>query len=167
MKTINKKWLLLLLLLIVGVRETQATVGIKSLGYKTDFASTSEPFDKGDIVNTNTSIGSVLRVFNTTSRAYFNDTHTLRTNETVTVSFTAYHGYLNINSSSSVSIINTDGVVLAGYTYNHSTGKVTDVKIGGSTVAGFTEFDGISYTGDKNANGIEGNGRPYVAGSST
>lgn len=158
---------MLLLLLIVGVRETQATVGIKSLGYKTDFASTSEPFDKGDIVNTNTSIGSVLRVFNTTSRAYFNDTHTLRTNETVTVSFTAYHGYLNINSTSSVSIINTDGVVLVGYTYNHSTGRVTDVKIGGSTVAGFTEFDGISYTGDKNANGIEGNGKPYVAGSST
>ena len=72
MKTKIFKRLLLLLLLLVGVGEIQATVGIKSLGYKTDFGSTSEPFDKGDIVISNGNIGNVLRVYNTTSRAYFN-----------------------------------------------------------------------------------------------
>lgn len=147
----------------------QATVGIKSLGYKTDFGSTSEPFDKGDIVTTNTNIGNVLRVFNTTSRAYFNDVHTLRSNETVTVSFTAYHGYLGENNkTSSVSINNSDGVLLVGYTYNHTSGRIVDVKIGGTTVSDFEEFDAISnYNGTQNANGIDGNGKPYKSGSGT
>lgn len=161
--------LILLLLMTMGTRETLATVGIKSLGYKTDFASTSEPFNKGDIVTTNANIGSVLRVFNTTSRAYFNDVHTLRTNETVTISFTAYHGYLgSTNKTSSVSVLNSNGVVLIGYTYNHTSGRITDVKIGGSTVLGFEEFDAIShYNSDQNANGIDGNGKPYRNGSGT
>lgn len=153
----------------MGIGEIQATVGIKSLGYKTDFASTSEPFNKGDIVTSNANIGSVLRVFNTTSRAYFNDAHTLRTNETVTVSFTAYHGYLgSTNKTSSVSVLNSDGVVLVGYIYNHTSGRIIDVKIGGSTVWGFEEFDAIShYNSDQNANGIDGNGKPYRNGSGT
>lgn len=161
--------ILLLLQTTLGIGNAWATVGIKSLGYKTDFASTSEPFDKGDIVTTNGNIGSVLRVFNTTSRAYFNEVHTLRTNETVSISFTAYHGYLgSTNQTSSVSVLNSNGVVLIGYTYNHTSGRITDVKIGGSTVLGFEEFDAIShYNIDQNANGIDGNGKPYRNGSGT
>ena len=169
MKMKTKILLLLLFQMTLGIGNAWATVGIKSLGYKTDFASTSEPFDKGDIVTTNGNIGSVLRVFNTTSRAYFNDVHTLRTNETVTISFTAYHGYLgSTNKTSSVSVLNSNGVVLIGYTYNHTSGRITDVKMGGSTVWGFEEFDAIShYNSDQNANGIDGNGKPYRNGSGT
>ena len=167
MKTKIFKRLLLLLLLLVGVGEIQATVGIKSLGYKTDFGSTSEPFDKGDIVISNGNIGNVLRVYNTTSRAYFNDVHTLRSNETITISFTAYHGYLNTTCNSYVSICNSDGIVLAGYTYDHTSGQIIDVKIGGATVDGFAAFYGRSYTGSQDAYGISGNGRPYVGGSGT
>lgn len=167
MKTKIFKRLLLFLLLLVGVGEIQATVGIKSLGYKTDFGSTSEPFDKGDIVISNGNIGNVLRVYNTTSRAYFNDVHTLRSNETITISFTAYHGYLNTTCNSYVSICNSDGIVLAGYTYDHTSGQIIDVKIGGATVDGFAAFYGRSYTGSQDAYGISGNGRPYVGGSGT
>ena len=151
----------------------QATVGIKSLGYKTDFSNSNEPFNKGDIVNTNTSIGNVLRVFNTTSRAYFNDVHTLRTNETITISFTAYHGYLNGDKTASVSIYNSDGVVLVGYTYSYTNGLISDVKIGGNSVGGIGTISASSiYNGSQVANGITGVGggntpKPYQSGKGT
>lgn len=173
MKTKIFKRLLLLLLLLVGVGEIQATVGIKSLGYKTDFGSTSEPFDKGDIVISNGNIGNVLRVYNTTSRAYFNDVHTLRYNETVTISFTAYHGYLSGDKIASVSVYNSDGVVLVGYTYAYSNGTITDVKIGGNSVSGIGTISASSMLNSTQvANGITGVGggstsKPYQVGIGT
>ena len=157
----------------MGIGEIRATVGIKSLGYKTDFASTSEPFNKGDIVTTNANIGSVLRVFNTTSRAYFNDAHTLRTNETVTISFTAYHGYLGGDKTASVSICNSDGIVLVGYTYSYNNGIISDVIIGGNSVIGIGTISANSlFNGSQGANGIIGVGggntaKPYQSGKGT
>ena len=173
MKTKTKILLLLLLQMILGIDNAWATVGIKSLGYKTDFASNSEPFDKGDIVTTNGNIGSVFRVFNTTSRAYFDDVHTLRANETVTISFTAYHGYLAGDKTASVSVYNSDGVVLVGYTYTYANGMISDVKIGGNSVGGIGTISASSiFNGSQVANGITGVGgggtpKPYQSGKGT
>lgn len=158
-----------LLLLMAEASEAWAAEGITTFPYWTDFSSSTEPFTGGETNNDNVNIGSVLRVTNSTATAEFARVYDIKPTETVTLTFTAYHGLLvNTNKTSSVSIKNSEGVTLVGYTYNHTSGNVIDVKIGGNTVSGFETFNARSYyNNDQIANGIEGNGKPYKAGSGT
>lgn len=165
--------LLLLLLLTVGVSEAWATDGITGIPYSTDFSSSIEPFDVGSITSTNAAIGSVFGVTNSTASARFATDYVPAADEMVTIEFTAYHGYFNQNRISSFSVLNSEGVVLVGYSYNHSSGSITDVTLGGTTATSFSQFSVQSYyatsgSGDyQGANGIDGNGKPYRAGSGT
>ncbi len=159
--------LLLFLLLTVGANRAWAQIG--SIPYSTDFSSSITPFEKtsGTTVeanSTNASIGSVLHVYNAVATATFTGGYTLKSTEQVSISFTAYHGWNSYNRTSKVAIKNTAGDELVSYTYNQNSTLVSDVSFGGNTVDGFEAFSGISkYDATKNANGIGGNGKPYVS----
>lgn len=166
MKTkILRLLMLLLLLMTAGVSHIWAADGITTIPYYMDFSDSTEPFDGGAVVS-GTNVFGVLRVTNSTATASFANIHTLNNEETVSVAFTAYHGYLNNNSTSSVQLLNSDGIVLIGYTYNHTSGQIVDVTIGGATNSDFSAaFDAASYAnGAQRANGLTGgnSGRPYL-----
>lgn len=75
----------------------------------------------------------------------------------VTLEWDAFHGYLGNSRTSTVSLLNSAGQVLASYTYNCQKCQVTDAVIGGEAVATFEAF------GLQNQNGFGGNGKPYTA----
>ncbi len=145
-----------------GTSHTYASA-IESLPFnRTWTAQTSTyPFVGGDIVN-GTNV-KAFRVSNTTATAAFdsdtstdgNQPYTLGTDETVTVSFTAYFGWVSGSTTSTVQLLNSDDVVLASFTYAQASSNITDVKIGGTTVAGFEAFNGRS---SHTTSGKEGNG---------
>ena len=122
-------------------------------------------FSGGEIVNT-TNIGNVLAITNGKDVTLEFDTkgdsdseskpYTLNSNETVTISYVEYNGYLS-KRAMTMELKNSAGVVLVGYTYNTSECKITDVKIGGNTVGGFASFLAQSLCGTKGANGFESN----------
>lgn len=137
--------------------------GITELPYFADFSSDTEPFDGGDSHAT-TNVGNVLRVYNSSATASFAGGYTLKSKETVTISFTAYHGWNNYDRSSTVAVKNTSGQTLVSYTYNQKSTHVTDVSFGGETADGFEVFSGISkYNASQNANGFTNAQKPYVA----
>ena len=159
------RMLLFLLLMMAGAQGAWA--GITSLPYSTDFSSGIEPFENtiGTTVETTSTanISSVLHVYNATATATFTGGYTLRSTEKVTISFTAYHGWNSYDRSSTIAVKNTSGETLVSYTYNQNSAQVTDVTLGGSTADEFSAFSGISkYNETKNANGLNGNGKPYV-----
>lgn len=160
--------LLLLLMMVVGVQRTWAQIG--SIPYSTDFSSSITPFVKtsgdGDVKynQTATNVGNVLSVYNATATASFTGGYTLKTTEQATIEFTAFHGWLNKDCTSTITIKNTAGDALVSYTYNKNSTLVTDVSFGGNTVDGFEPFLGISkYDASRNANGFVGgsNNRAY------
>ncbi|MBQ9356906.1 MAG: hypothetical protein IJT98_06430 [Prevotella sp.] len=139
---------------------TTAMGQISALPFTADFENNSiAPFDAGDIVTTN-SWGSALRVSNTTATALFDTdgagaAYTIANDEEVVMSFNGLHGWQGNNSEAKVQLINSEGIVLVGYTYNQKDTKVTDVVIGGQTVAGFAAFMGqANYDNNKSANGF-------------
>ena len=159
--------LLLLLLMMAGVTGAWATVGITGIPYSANFNSNIEPFDKGHISG-NVHIGNVFGVKDETATAKFATNYVPQADETVTIEFTAYHGWLNTGGISSISVLNSEGVVLVGYSYNHNSVNIIDVTLGGTTATSFSEFSAQSTsTGSQGANGIDGNGRPYIDGSGT
>ena len=160
--------LLLFFLLTVGVNRAWAQIG--SIPYSTDFSSSITPFEKtsGDGAvqydQTATNVGHVLSVYNATATASFTGGYTLKNTEQVTIAFTAFHGWLNQDRTSTITIKNTAGDALVSYTYNKNSALVTDVSFGGNTVDGFEPFLGISkYDASHNANGFVGgtNTRAY------
>ena len=151
--------MLLLLLMMIGVVEV---FGQLTMPYYKEFESGStDVFTGGDIAS-GTNVQNVLRVTNTAATASFSSAHTLHPLETVSLSFIAYHGYLNQSSTSSVAILNSDNQELISYTYDHNSSLITDVRIGGSTASGFSSFKGCSYYNTQAAYGLVGNGRPYL-----
>lgn len=131
-------------------------------------------FSAGEIKNTS-NIGNVLAVgngkpitldFDGDTNTDGNQPYTLKENENVTFSYTAYQGYYNVKNktfTTTMELKNSDDVVLIGYTYN-TIGNITNVIINGKTVDGFSEFNSqSSYNGTKGANGFEGNRRPYAS----
>lgn len=166
------KHLCLLLLLIVGAQGAWAD-GITGLPYHADFSSSIDPFNAGTCNSTNASIGSVLAVQNTTATATFTGGYTLRRSEVVTISFTAYHGYLNSGGGVTVTLYNKADEPLISYHYHHPTQNITDVSFGGETAAGFEAFPGASFHSkdgsgnNRYANGFTGGGKPYQSGSGT
>ena len=120
------------------------------------------PFNAGTIVK-GTNV-TALQVANTTATAYFdsntstdgNQPYVLSDNETMTVSFTAYHGSAGAGNTT-IELLNSDGVALVSYTYNSKNSGdnqacVTNVKLGGVTAEGFEAFSGASrYNTTRNA----------------
>lgn len=140
--------------------------GITSLPYHADFGSDIEPFDDGN----NATVASTNSVFTInsvapnsgTAIARFNGVHTLASTEQVTLSFTAYHGYYS-KGESKVTLYNSDDVPLISYTYGKTSGNVTNVAFNEVTDNDFAAFNARShYSGDSNANGFGGNGRPFT-----
>lgn len=145
--------------------------------YTTSFAeNTISPFESNaEAVNCSAN-GYVLRVnasrgSTTTSTAYFdsdtgtdgNQAYTLGTNENITISFTMLNGYYSYTLNTKFAVVNSDGDELLSFTYGANPCKFTDVSIGGSTVADFEEFTGISYNTSKkhNANGVNDGTYPF------
>lgn len=127
-------------------------------------------FSAGEIKNTS-NIGNVLAVgigkpitldFDGDTNTDGNQPYTLKENENVTFSYKAYHGYLLGGTTTTMELKNSDGVVLVGYTYSSTTSNITNVIINGNTVSGFSEFRVRStMSNGKDANGFEGNRKPY------
>ena len=147
--------------------------GITELPYSADFSSDTEPFEQtsGTVSSrSTTNVGQVLSVSATgtatpgIATAYFKGGYTPKQTETVTISFTAYHGWNNYDKSSTVDIRNTSGQSLVKYTYNQNSTLVTDVSFGGTTASGFEAFSGINkYNTTQNANGFAPGSKPYVS----
>lgn len=142
--------------------------GITELPYSADFTADTEPFDGGTRNTGNGDIHEVFTVSNATATARFNGVYTPKLHETVTLSFTAYHGYLGGGGGSTVTLFNSKNQPLVSYTYSQANGQITDVQVGGTTPETFGSFSGASnYNGTQMANGFIGNGKPYKSGSGT
>lgn len=151
----------IMMLITIGITVSWAADGITTMNYSTDFSSSIEPFDAGEIAS-GTNVSGVLRVKNTTATARFANVHKLNSNETVTLSFFAYHGWYSNSKTSKVAIYNSDNVELISYTYTHNTCEITDVSFGGNKASGFTAFNAQSYKDNSTvANGLSNN--PYNA----
>lgn len=104
--------------------------------------------------------GPVLAVCNTTVEGTVSgaDGNALSVGDgTLTLEWDAFHGNFGSNQQTTVSLVNSDGKVLASYTYNSQSCSVNAVAIGGQDVPGFEAF------GLQNQNGFGGNGKPYGA----
>lgn len=140
------------------------SAGINSMPYTTDFSSVN-PFDGGSVVD-GSNVSSVLNVNNTTATATFNiegnTPYVLADKEEVTVSFTAFHGWLGSGANQSVSLLNSEDVVLASYTYNLGSCNLTGVTVAGKA-ASVTAYNLQSKAASKNANGLDnGKSQGYV-----
>ena len=133
-------------------------------------------FSAGEIKNTS-NIGNVLAAgknlpitldFDGDTNTDGNQPYTLKENENVTFSYTAYHGWYNLKNktiTSTMELKNSDGVVLVGYTYKTNDCNVTDVVINGKTVDGFSAFHAQSSNSKYNADGFgDGKKKQYVSG---
>lgn len=164
----------LLMLCIMGTVASWAETGdITALPYTLNYTSgaATTPFDLGTVA-TGTNVTAFYPGRGNTATAYFDTDdvadertpYTLSTNEVVTISFTGYHGWWGYAGGGTISFVNSDGTVLAGYTYNNSSTQVTDVTIGGSTVSDFTAFNCQSaFNASGSANGFTGSNKPYLA----
>jgi hypothetical protein len=170
-----KKLITLFITCLLGTIASWAETGdITALPYTLNYASSDDPttpFDKGTVA-TGTNVTAFYPGRNNTATAYFDTDdvadertpYTLSTNEVVTLSFTAYHGWWAYAGGGTISFVNSDGTVLAGYTYNNNSTQVTDVTIGGSTVSDFTAFGCQSaFNASGSANGFTGSNKPYLA----
>lgn len=121
-------------------------------------------FSAGEVVTNTKNIGTVLAAgkglpitldFDGDTKTYGNQPYTLKENENVTFSYTAYQGYLGGTKTTTMELKNSDGVVLVGYTYSSTACNITNVIINGKTIDGFSAFfaqSGFSTSG--NANGF-------------
>lgn len=135
----------------------QPIQGITELPYYADFRSDTEPFEGGRSISTK-SVGQVFSINNGTAKAWFKNVYVPKQQETVTVSFTAYHGWVNPSGNSTISLCNSENVALVSYTYNQKQCSVTDVAFGGESIEDFTAFFAQSnYNGSKSANSYGNN----------
>lgn len=146
---------------------------ITSLPVTEDFENGTGIFNGGESY-ANTALGKVLRVykkddfskavatFDTDSQVDGNQAYEIKSNEQVTISYTAFHGSLYRGNVAKFSVSNSAGVELVSYSYDYSTCNITDVSVGGISVTNFKAFACQSgYNSSKNANGFIGNGYPY------
>lgn len=103
--------------------------------------------------------GNVLAVCNTTAEGTISDgTNAVATgtDKTVTVEWDAFHGWYGYSRTTTVSLLNSEGGVIASYTYNVQSCQITGATIGGQSVS----FEAFAL---QNKNGFGGNGKPYEA----
>lgn len=134
-------------------------------------------FSAGEIVKDN-NIGNVLATgeglpitldFDGDVDTDGNQPYTLKENENVTFSYTAYQGYLDGTKTTTMELKNSEGVVLVGYTYSSTACNITNVIINGKTIDGFSAFHAQSSnptTKNYSADGFEigNNKKPFVTG---
>ena len=121
-------------------------------------------FSAGEVVTNTKNIGTVLAAgkglpitldFDGDTKTEGNQPYTLKENENVTFSYTAYQGYFAGTKTTTMELKNSEGVVLVGYTYSSTACNITNVIINGKTIDGFSAFfaqSGFSTSG--NANGF-------------
>ena len=137
-------------------------------------------FSAGEIKN-NSNIGNVLATgeglpitldFDGDVDTDGNQPYTLKENENLTFSYTAYQGWYSVRNktiASTMELKNSDGVVLVGYTYDNGGCKITNVVINGKAIDGFSAFHAQSSnpkTKNYPADGFEigNNKKPFVTG---
>lgn len=121
-------------------------------------------FSAGEVVTNTKNIGTVLAAgkglpitleFDGDTNTDGNQPYTLKENENVTFSYTAYQGYLSGTKTTTMELKNSDGVVLVGYTYSSTTCNITNVVINGKTVDVFSAFHAqSSFSTGSDANGF-------------
>jgi|GEM_PF-6664800 len=156
-------------LYIYGVKVLNSyTITDESFPFTSSFGTNSNPFVGANYNVSGTDVSNLIQVTNTGAVALFDTSespsgkYAVKEGEKLTISFTAYNGYYS-SGTTGVSIKNSDGVVLAGYTYSLSNSAVT-VTVGGEVVS-TGELTGRSYySGTSGANGLSnGSNRGYVA----
>ena len=153
-----KTFTMLALMGLMGT--TTVNAQIDKLPFTADFEEATTPFDAGEVVNA-TDVGKVLLVSNTTATANFAvggsaEAYAVGADEEVTVSFKAMHGWVGESKTTTISLVNSEGVTLVGYTYNINKCNVTDVVLGDKTASGFVEFMGqANFNNNKRANGYD------------
>ena len=121
-------------------------------------------FSAGEVVTNTKNIGTVLAAgknlpitleFDGDTNTDGNQPYTLKENENITFSYTAYQGYFALNRTTTMELKNSDGVVLIGYTYHHKDASITNVVINGKTINDFSAFHAqSSFSTGADANGF-------------
>lgn len=127
----------------------------------TTAGGSTSPFDAGTI-KTGTNV-TALNVNNTTATALFDTNgegapYALATDEEVTISFTAYHGWNTGGANQGVKLINSGGHTIAEYVYNLGSCNITGVNIGEVSATGWSSSYNCQsrYNANSNANGFSG-----------
>ena len=125
---------------------------------------TKRIFSAGEVVTNTTNIGTVLAAgknlpitleFDGDTNTDGNQPYTLKENENLTFSYTAYQGYLGGTRTTTMELKNSDGVVLVGYTYSSTDCNITNVIINGKTINDFSAFHAqSSFSTGGDANGF-------------
>lgn len=144
---------------------------ITSLPVTEDFENGTGIFNGGENYD-HTALGKVLRVYNkgdyskavstfdTDTKTDGNQAYEIKSNEQVTISYTAFHGWLGKGKVAKFSVSNSAGVELVSYSYDYNTCNITDVSVGGISVPNFKVFKCQSTrTNDlnKGADGLDKN----------
>lgn len=145
---------------------------ITSLPVAEDFENGTGIFKGGESFDHTAALGKILRVYNvegyskavatfdTDSKADGNQAYEIKSNEQVTISYTAFHGWLLKGKVAKFSVSNSAGVELVSYSYDYNTCNITDVSVGGISVPNFKVFKCQSTrTNDlnKGADGLDKN----------
>ena len=145
---------------------------INSLPVTEDFENGTGIFKGGENFDHTAALGKILRVYNvgdyskavatfdTDSKADGNQAYEIKNNEQVTISYTAFHGWLSKGKVAKFSVSNSAGVELVSYSYDYNTCNITDVSVGGISVPNFKVFKCQSTrTNDlnKGADGLDKN----------
>ena len=144
------------------------TITDESFPFTSSFGTNNNPFVGANYNVSGTNVSNLIQVTNTGAIALFDTSespsgkYAVKEGEKLTISFTAYNGYY-ASGTTGVSIKNSDGVVLAGYTYSLSNSAVT-VTVGGEVVSTGELTARSYYSGTSGANGLSnGSNRGYVA----
>lgn len=159
--------------LVAGTMGVWAEDGIiTSLPVTEDFENGTGIFKGGENFDHTAALGKILRVYNvgdyskavatfdTDSKADGNQAYEIKNNEQVTISYTAFHGWLSKGKVAKFSVSNSAGIELVSYSYDYNTCNITDVSVGGISVPNFKVFKCQSTrTNDlnKGADGLDKN----------
>ena len=84
-------------------------------------------------------------------------------NEVVTFSWVAYQGWMSGGKQDKVEILNSEGKVVFGYSYDLVGCKITDIQLAGATAPMFEAFMAQGYVGSRSANGWTATNQAYQA----
>lgn len=145
---------------------------ITTLPVTEDFENGTGIFKGGESFDHTAALGKILRVYNngdcskavatfdTDTQVGGNQAYEIKSNEQVTISYTAFHGWLVKGKVAKFSVSNSAGVELVSYSYDYNTCNITDVSVGGISVPNFKVFKCQSTrTNDlnKGADGLDKN----------
>ena len=159
--------------LLTGTSPILADGVITTLPVTEDFENGTGIFSGGEKY-TDSKVGNVLLIQNATATANFdtdaekegNQPYTLKSNEKITIKYTAFQGWESSAQVSNVALKNSEGKDLLSYEYTPKKCNITNIAIGGTTVSGFAEFLCQNNCNDaqkrNNANGFGGSSQYYT-----